>query len=606
MAEPKYNVMLVPLDPVHDIGLKMIKRALEKAGHKVTLLPPDYTIEEIIHEIIKSKAETVLISRTLGYGVEELLAKFVDLADAAGLRDKTKIGVGGMAITPELAAELGFDSGFGPGSKIEEAVAFVEGREYRPSNNMSEKNKKDMTAGFDYMFNHTIIKQFLDDICDQILEWSKNKTTPGIKRAFLREMMLETNDDKLLEELKEEYKHCCDDVVQRFYNEGKIHEKTRQLTQNEFNALSKYLKNIKNKLQLKKLQHVKDNPLIFIQYGTGCPFMDIAHIKISEEWGADGVVHFDPSWGARTEGLFEGCLTHLEDGSVITPENLMTIRKAINKNILWQVRAHRGLNTPETALLAGKTGADLTKINIVYGSLSGGTDPSRLTMDGIFAIRYAAKYKLPFDVVTNEELSGVPAFKAFAGMLIVANLGLKLGGSPILQPLFCNSPEVMINELMENNYVDFNAAKIMALRKIVNAPIWPGAPIGFLTHTEDRVQSSVTTSLHAALASSLKVQAISIASSDEAFSYGPIAAASRIDTLRATAEAFRFFGSSEITPTRNAEIWSEEIVEKIELTLKKIAEREDFAASLYEGLLGTAQEGAYPGRAGRESVMMLA
>ena len=43
--------------------------------------------------------------------------------------------------------------------------------------------------------------------------------------------------------------------------------------------------------------------------------MDIAHIKSCEAWGADGVVHFDPSWGARTEGFLEKHITH-EDGSI--------------------------------------------------------------------------------------------------------------------------------------------------------------------------------------------------------------------------------------------------------------------------------------------------
>ena len=68
---------------------------------------------------------------------------------------------------------------------------------------------------------------------------------------------------------------------------------------------------------------------------------------------------------------------------------------------------------------------------------------------------------------------------------------------------------------MADNYIDFNSAKSTA-REIINAPICQ-APIGFLTHTEDRIQSSLTTALHAALASSLKVDAISISSSDEAF-----------------------------------------------------------------------------------------
>ena len=67
-----------------------------------------------------------------------------------------------------------------------------------------------------------------------------------------------------------------------------------------------------------------------------------------------------------------------------------------------------------------------------------------MTVDAVEAIKFAAKYKMPFDVVTNEELSGVPAYKAFSGMLIVTNLALRLGAKPILQPLFCYSPEVIL------------------------------------------------------------------------------------------------------------------------------------------------------------------
>ena len=35
------RAILVPLDPVHDIALKMIGRQLEEAGHEVVLLQPD-------------------------------------------------------------------------------------------------------------------------------------------------------------------------------------------------------------------------------------------------------------------------------------------------------------------------------------------------------------------------------------------------------------------------------------------------------------------------------------------------------------------------------------------------------------------------------------
>jgi len=346
-------------------------------------------------------------------------------------------------------------------------------------------------------------------------------------------------------------------------------------------------------------------PLIFNQYGTGCPFLDIGHIKVSEAWGADGVVHFDPSWGARTEGFLDGFLTHEEDGTVLTPANLNRIKRALEKSTLWQIRAHRGLNTPETVVLAGKIGADLTKINICYGSLGAGTDPARLTVDAIAAIRFAVNYGMPFDVVTNEELCGVPAIKAFAGMLITVALGVRLGGKPILQPLFCKSPEVMVGGQMKDNYVEFNAAKIMALKEIIEAPIWPGAPVGFLTQTEDRVQSSVSTALHAALAAMLEVEAVTIASADEAYSGGPITVPSKIDTLRAVGEALRFYGHTTIAQTKQMEIWRDEIVAGIDKILTEVVAKGDFVQALYDGVLGSREDGAYPGRNGRDTVFKL-
>jgi hypothetical protein len=219
------------------------------------------------------------------------------------------------------------------------------------------------------------------------------------------------------------------------------------------------------------------------------------------------------------------------------------------------------------------------------------------------AIKFAAKYNMPFDEPTNEELGGVPAYKSFAGLLIVADLALKLKAQPILKPLFCYSPDVMITGKMDDNYIDFNVAKINSLRSIIDAPIWPGEPIGFMTHSEDRVQSSLTTALHAALAISLQTDAITIASSDEAYSRGPISIASRIDTLRATQEAFRFLGKAEIKPTSKAKEYEKEITSGIEKTLENIARRGSFVDALYEGLLGSPQDGAYPGRAGKGTVI---
>jgi hypothetical protein len=225
-----------------------------------------------------------------------------------------------------------------------------------------------------------------------------------------------------------------------------------------------------------------------------------------------------------------------------------------------------------------------------------------MTADGITTMMYAVKYGMPFDVVTNEELCGVPAHKAFAGMLIVAAIARALGARPVLQPLFCYSPEVMIGRQMEDNYVDFNTAKILALRGIIDAPIWPGAPIGFLTQTEDRVQSSTATAFHSGLAAMLGADAISIASSDEAYSGGQITVPAKIDTLHATAEAMRFFGHSKLEISANAREWAEKLTLGIEGVLKQVVERGCFVGALYDGILGSREDGAYPGRAGKDTV----
>lgn len=599
------RVLLAPLDPVHDIGLKMMARGLEAAGHEVALLAPDLTPEEIFEKTLVHQADTLLIGRTLGYSVAELLARFIDLADASGLREQVKIGIGGMAIRAELAAELGFDAGFGPGTEVQEVVCFVEGREYKPDLGRVKKVKADITAGYDYRYQHPAIAAKLRRITDQLLEWVSDKTSPGVERARIRQELWDVDRWRSRQDLSEfirEYSKFCGEIPRNFFEQGELHPKTRRVTVEEVKKFEFYLAELKERMSVKKLQHRRVKPLVFNQYGTGCPFMDIGHIVASQAWGADGVVHFDPSWGARTEGLMDGFLTHQEDGTVITPANLNRIHSSLESSCLWQIRAHRGLNTAETVVLAGKLGADLTKINICYGALGAGTDPARLTVDGYHSILYAKQYGLPFDVVTNEELAGVPAHKAFAGMLIVSDLAIRLGARPILQPLFAYSPEAMLRGVMGDNYVDFNAAKVQALRAIINAPIWPGAPIGFLTHTEDRVQSAMTTALHAGLAMSLGVDAISIASTDEAYSGGPITVPAKIDTLRAVEDAFRFLGQAEITPTAAAGSLGDELVGQIESVLDQVINTGDFVAAIHAGCLGSREDGAYPGRAGRDTV----
>jgi len=602
------RVLLIPLDPVHDVGLKMIHRHLMEHEHQSLLLAPDLPVDEIVRSARSYAPEVVLVSRTIGYGAGELLSRLIDALDQAGVRDHARVAVGGMAVRRELAAELGFDAGFGPGTTVEEAVAYVEGRQADNAGANPLRERIDLTSGHSYEWKHTRIRDLAAEIGQEALDWAMRRTSPGVRRAHLRTAMLDGGGEAS-QEARTEYLKLADPMILAGYLRGEPAPRTRFMTREEIGRGAADAKDAGSGAEAGPAEALparwkKPRPAVFIQYGTGCPLLDSAHIKVAEAWGADGVVHFDPSWGARREGFLEGHVTHEEDGTVITPENLRLISASRAPHTLWQVRAHRGLNTPETVVLAASAGADLTKINIAYGSLGAGTDPERLTVDGVECLVLAAQHGLPYDVVTNEELCGVPSYKAFAAMLTVAWMGLYLGGRPVLQPLFCNSPEVMVGQQMDDNYVDFNVAKVIALRRIMDAPLWPGAPVGFLTHTGDRVQSATTTALHAALASSLGVDGVSIASSDEAYSGGPISAMARVDTLRATRESLRFFGNAGIAPTPQALEWAEILVERIEQTLEAAALRGSFVSSLYEGVFGSRQDGAYPGRAGRGTVTM--
>lgn len=604
------TILLAPLDPVHDNAIKLLKRKLEAAGYRALTMPPGVSEEEVIALALQEHPAAILVSRTLGYKVAETLGHLVDLAEAAGLRPATRLGVGGMALTQEVGAELGFDGCFVGTLDMEAVLAFIEGRPL-PSVGSSAaaaaevRRKPDLTEGFHYTFRDEKIARLLDAITEQLLSWAQNKQSPAIERARLRAELLRETNPVSRSALLERYLSFCDGEIQAFYRQGQLPAGVRRLEAEEIARAPRRLEQPLPPFQSLRHPQSKTRPLFFAQYGTGCPIMDAAHVRIAEAWGIDGVLHFDPSWGAQREGLLEGLLTHEHDGTIITFENLHFIRSFMHPSTLWNVRGHRGLNTPETQVLAQAAGADLLKINIPYGSTGGGTDPERLAVDGIYSVRLAGEFGLPFDIPGNDELSGVPPHKTFAGLLVMVMLGLKLGARPIPKPLLCYSPYMTIEGLMDDNYVDMNIAKLNVWHEIVDAPIWPGEPIGFMTHTPERVQSALTTAIHAALASSCGAAAATIASSDEAYSKGPISGPARVDTLRATREMLRFFGSAGIQPTQRAAELQAQLHEDITATLQAIAKRGDFVAAIYEGLLGTPSDGLYPGRTGRGSIQTI-
>jgi methylmalonyl-CoA mutase cobalamin-binding subunit len=599
------QILCVPLDPVHDVGIKLINAELLKCGHRTELLSPDLPLEVIAKKAAAARYDFILVSRTLGYGIGELLARFVDLLDAAGVREHAKIVIGGKAVTPELAAELGFDKGFDEHSSIDSIVSYIEGRAASTATDVRRKVKKDITAGHTYEFKNSEIESLLDTIAQKTIRWSEKVTTAGIERAKIRSSMIANRDDEKKETLRTQYLALCDTEIVEGNKNQRFPKGVRFVQPDEQARLSSMLTSHSAKHPL-TVQHTDHQPQIFKFLGSGCPIMDIMHGKICERWGVDGFLIINPSWEARYEGLLEGMLTHENDGTITSLENIRLMKQYLDPGTLLTVRAHRGLNTPETTLLAGEGGADLTKINLVYGSLGAGTDPERLTADGIESIRIAGRYSMAFDIPGNDELSGVPAWKTLAGLLINVMLGKKLGTKAILKPLFCYGPHIVLNGQMKLNFVDYNAAKILALKEIVDCPIWPGEPIAFMTQTEDRVQSANATSYHAALAASLGVDAITIASTDEAYSRGPICIASRIDSIRAVTDAYRFMGNADITPTSAMQEWKVQLIRLITETLRRVAQADHLADAINQGLLGDAGDGAYPGTFGKGTVRPIA
>lgn len=599
------SVLCVPLDPVHDVGIRLIRNALAERGHRTELLSPDLPMDEVVRRAAAEPWDFVLVSRTLGYGVAELLARFVDLLDAASVREHSRVVLGGKAVTPELAAELGFDKGFGGNTDIADVVAYVEGREPAPTAVRVARAKPDLTAGFTYRVPHPRAAVLLDTIVERTLTWAEGRTSAAIRRARVREAILAAGHGPGQEgertRLWDEYHALCDEPVVAGNRAGHLPRGVRRVRDNELASLRAFLAG-RVPVGAQSIRHQGAKPLLFKFLGSGCPVMDIVHAKVCERYGMDGFLIINPSWEARYEGLLDGLLTHENDGTITSAENIRLVRELLDPATVLTVRAHRGLNTPETVLLAAHGGADLTKINLVYGSLGAGTDPERLAVDGLEAMRLAARASMGFDIPGNDELSGVPAWKTLAGLLITAAIGGALGARPILKPLFCYGPHIVLNRLMERNFVDYNVAKVRALRAVMDAPIWPGEPIAFMTQTEDRVQSANATSYHAALAATAGVEAITVASTDEAYSRGPISMAARIDAIRAVTDAYRFMGDAALAPTPEADTYAERITDGILHTLEDVASHESLPHAILAGALGNAEDGAYPGTFGRGTV----
>jgi beta-lysine 5,6-aminomutase beta subunit len=89
--------------------------------------------EEFIKEAIELKADALLVSQTVTQKRIHIqnLTHLVELLEAEGVRDKIILICGGPRITNDLAKELGYDAGFGPGKYADDVATFIVQELYR-------------------------------------------------------------------------------------------------------------------------------------------------------------------------------------------------------------------------------------------------------------------------------------------------------------------------------------------------------------------------------------------------------------------------------------------------------------------------------------------
>jgi beta-lysine 5,6-aminomutase beta subunit len=83
--------------------------------------------EDLVAEAVERGADALLVSQVVTQKDVHIknLSELVDMLEAEGIRNRLILVAGGPRITHELALELGFDAGFGPGTTAPDVASFV-------------------------------------------------------------------------------------------------------------------------------------------------------------------------------------------------------------------------------------------------------------------------------------------------------------------------------------------------------------------------------------------------------------------------------------------------------------------------------------------------
>jgi beta-lysine 5,6-aminomutase beta subunit len=120
----------------HTVGIDAIMNMKGYAGHygleryemiEAYNLGSQVANEDFIAKAKELKADVLLVSQTVTQKNVHIqnLTELVELLEAEGLREKVILVAGGPRISHELAKELGYDAGFGPGKYADDVASFA-------------------------------------------------------------------------------------------------------------------------------------------------------------------------------------------------------------------------------------------------------------------------------------------------------------------------------------------------------------------------------------------------------------------------------------------------------------------------------------------------
>ncbi|MCL6432589.1 MAG: corrinoid protein [Anaerolineae bacterium] len=97
---------------LHDIGKNLVSMMLQGAGFEIVDLGVDVAPDKFVEAVKENKAEVVALSALLTTTMPSMKTT-IDALEAAGLRDKVKVIIGGAPVTQRYADEIGAD-GYAP------------------------------------------------------------------------------------------------------------------------------------------------------------------------------------------------------------------------------------------------------------------------------------------------------------------------------------------------------------------------------------------------------------------------------------------------------------------------------------------------------------